>query len=235
METLYLEIAALKAFFKFLAVENYIPRNVARHLSLPRRRRKLPKALGGDHVRRLLQPVPDPTPADHCDQAILELAYSSGLRLEELRTLRLENLNLESGFLQVTGKGNKQRIVPVGTEAVRALETYLAKARPALVRPHSPGAVFLTTRGTAFAQKTMWNRIHRRAVRAGFDPAVTPHMLRHSFATHLLENGADLRVIQELLGHAQISTTEIYTHVANQHLRKTLNLFHPRYQERNGS
>lgn len=230
-ESLYLQIAALKAFFKYLTREKFIAKNVAAHLSLPRRHLNLPKSLARHHIEKLLQPPLNPSASDLCDHAILELAYSSGLRLAELRTLRLENLNLDAQFLQVTGKGNKQRIVPIGSKAVEALHKYLAQARPKLVGPKSPAAVFLTSRGSAFAQSTMWKRIRHRAAHLGFEGAITPHMLRHSFATHLLENGADLRVIQELLGHSQISTTEIYTHLANQHLHKALKLFHPRHQE----
>ena len=233
VESLYLQIAAIKAFFKFLAREKYILKNPATDLSLPRRHIRLPKAIPVEKISELLKPVANPSPSDLCDQAILELAYSSGLRLSELRSIRLENLNLEAGFITVTGKGNKQRIVPVGQSATDAINTYLKSGRPRLIRPKSPGNLFLTSIGSAFAQKTMWLRIVNRAHRSGFDGHLTPHMLRHSFATHLLDNGADLRVIQELLGHAQISTTEIYTHVANQRLHKTLKLFHPRHQETN--
>ena len=152
----------------------------------------------------------------------MELAYASGLRLAELRGLRLEQLHLEAGFINVIGKGNKERVVPVGRKAVEAIERYLNSegGRPKLVTPRSPANVFLTRRGTPFAQVTLWLRIKRRVKRAGVARNVTPHMLRHSFATHLLEHGADLRVIQELLGHATINTTEVYTHVTGNRLRE---------------
>ncbi len=159
---------------------------------------------------------------------MLELAYASGLRLSELRQLRLEQLHLEAGFVTVIGKGNKERVVPVGRKAVAALNDYLQTGRPKLVTPRSPATVFLTQRGTPFAQTTLWGRIKRRVKRAGIERNVTPHMLRHSFATHLLDHGADLRVIQELLGHASINTTEIYTHVAGNRLRDVHRTFHPR-------
>ncbi len=159
---------------------------------------------------------------------MLELAYASGLRLAELRNLRLEQLHLEAGFINVIGKGNKERVVPVGRKAVLALNQYLRAGRPKLVTSRSPANVFLTRRGTPFAPVTLWLRIKQRVKRAGIARSVTPHMLRHSFATHLLENGADLRVIQELLGHASISTTEVYTHVAGQRLREVHRKFHPR-------
>jgi integrase/recombinase XerD len=135
---------------------------------------------------------------------------------------------LEDGFVIVIGKGNKERLVPVGKKAVEALEHYLHVGRPKLVTPRSPANVFLTQRGTPFAQSTIWARIKERVTRAGIERNVTPHMLRHSFATHLMENGADLRVIQELLGHASISTTEVYTHVASRRLREVHDRFHPR-------
>jgi integrase/recombinase XerD len=163
-----------------------------------------------------------------CDQAVLELAYASGLRLAELRGLRLEQLHLEAGFINVIGKGNKERVVPVGRKAVEAMNRYLEAGRPKLVTPRTPANVFLTKRGTPFAANTLWLHITRRARRAGTARKVTPHMLRHSFATHLLEHGADLRVIQELLGHASISTTEVYTHVTGNRLRDIHRKFHPR-------
>ena len=172
------------------------------------------------------------TPQTLCDQAVLELAYSSGLRLAELRNARLEQLHLEAGFINVMGKGNQERVVPLGGKAVEAINRYLAAGRPRLVTPRSPANLFLTRRGTPFAPVTLWLRIKRRArPRRSMPRNVTPHMLRHSFATHLLEHGADLRVIQELLGHASIGTTEVYTHVAGNRLREVHKKFHPRAEE----
>lgn len=226
--SLYLEIAALRAFYRFASAEKHVPANPAEHLSLPRRWKRLPKSLTGDEIAQLLAPPVGGRPWELCDHAILELAYASGLRLAELCGLRLEQLHLEAAFVTVIGKGNKERVVPVGRQACEALRRYLDTGRPRLVTRRSPGAVFLTRRGTAFAHRTMWARIKRAARRSGVARPVTPHMLRHSFATHLLEHGADLRVIQELLGHASIGTTEIYTHVANQQLREVHRKFHPR-------
>ncbi len=227
-ESVYLEIAALRAFYRFAENEKLLPVNVAENLSLPRRWRRLPKALTSHEIEKLLTALPQETPPDLCDQAILELAYASGLRLAELRGIRLEQLHLEAGFVTVVGKGNKDRVVPLGRKAVAALQRYLEAGRPKLVTVRSPAAVFLTKRGTPFASVTMWLRIKRRARLAGIERNLTPHMLRHSFATHLLEHGADLRVIQELLGHANISTTEVYTHVAGNRLREVHRRFHPR-------
>ena len=227
-ESVYLEIAALRAFYRFAEDEKLLPANIAENLSLPRRWQRLPKALTAQEIESLLVTEKPETPQNLCDQAVLELAYASGLRLSELRTIRLEQLHLEAGFINVVGKGNKERVVPVGRKAVAALERYLNVGRSRLVTPRSPAAVFLTRRGTPFAPVTLWLRIKQRARRAGLARNVTPHMLRHSFATHLLEHGADLRVIQELLGHASISTTEVYTHVTGQRLRDVHRKHHPR-------
>jgi integrase/recombinase XerD len=229
-ESVYLEIAALRAFYRFAENEKLLPTNVAENLSLPRRWKRLPKALTNDEITKLLAPdsAEQPTPGSLCDQAILELAYASGLRLAELRNLRLEQLHLDAGFINVIGKGNKERVVPVGKIAVAALNRYIESGRPKLVTPRSPANVFLTKRGTPFASVTLWLRIKNRVKRTGVVRNITPHMLRHSFATHLLEHGADLRVIQELLGHASISTTEVYTHVTGNRLREVHRKFHPR-------
>jgi integrase/recombinase XerD len=230
-ESVYLEIAALRAFYRFAENEKLLPINVAENLSLPRRWKRLPKALSDAEIQKLLEPEQPETPSSLCDQAVLELAYASGLRLAELRGLRLEQLHLDAGFINVIGKGNKERVVPVGKKAVAALNRFIETGRPRLVTPRSPATVFLTKRGTPFAAVTLWLRIKRRVHHAGLSSrhgGITPHMLRHSFATHLLEHGADLRVIQELLGHANISTTEIYTHVTGNRLRDVHRKFHPR-------
>ena len=227
-ESVYLEIAALRAFYRFAETEKLLPANIAENLSLPRRWQRLPKALTSQEIEKLLAPETPATPSNLCDHAVLELAYASGLRLAELRNLRLEQLHLEAGFINVIGKGNKERVVPVGRRAVAALEHYLEAGRPKLVTAKSPATVFLTQRGTPFAPVTLWLHIKQRVRHAGIERNVTPHMLRHSFATHLLEHGADLRVIQELLGHANISTTEVYTHVASHRLREVHRKFHPR-------
>jgi integrase/recombinase XerD len=232
-ESVYLEIAALRAFYKFAENEKILPTNPAEQLSLPRRWKRLPKALSSDEIKKLLEPENPETPESLCDQAILELAYASGLRLSELKNLRLEQLHLDAGFINVIGKGNKERVVPVGRTAVEALNRFIEVGRPKLVTPKSPANVFLTgtekrKRGTAFAAVTLWLHIKNRVRRAGVERNITPHMLRHSFATHLLEHGADLRVIQELLGHASIGTTEVYTHVTGNRLREIHRKFHPR-------
>ncbi|MGO9199798.1 MAG: tyrosine recombinase [Limisphaerales bacterium] len=233
-ESVYLEIAALRSFYRFAENEKLLPANTAENLSLPRRWKRLPKALSDREIEKLLAPQTPETPQGLCDQAVLELAYASGLRLAELRQIRLEQLHLEAGFVNVIGKGNRERVVPLGRKAVAAMGRYLEAGRPGLVTARSPAAVFLTKRGTPFAPVTLWLRIKQHARRAGIARNVTPHMLRHSFATHLLEHGADLRVIQELLGHASIGTTEIYTHVAGSRLRDVHRQFHPRARQGGG-
>jgi integrase/recombinase XerD len=228
-ESLYLQIAALRALYNFAEAEKFLPENIAENLSLPRRWKRLPKSLSNAEIERLLEPEKPATPAALCDQAVLELAYASGLRVAELRGVRLEHLHLEAGFLTVIGKGNKERVVPVGRKAVEAINHYLEVGRPKLLTRKSPANLFLNRRGLPLAASTLWTRIKRRVRRAEIGRNVTPHALRHSFATHLLENGADLRVIQELLGHADISTTEVYTHVTPSRLRDIHRKFHPRH------
>lgn len=227
-ESVYLAIAALRAFYKYAAAEGLVPENPAAQLALPRRWKRLPKALSHEELALLLRPPPETDAAALCDLAILELAYGSGLRRAELCALRLEQLHLEAGYVTVIGKGNKERIVPLGGRARAALARWLGAGRPGLVRPHSPANVFLSPGGRPLPPAGLWRRIRARARAAGLTRPVTPHMLRHSFATHLLEGGADLRVIQELLGHASLGTTEIYTHVASDRLREAHRRFHPR-------
>src|ERR1035441_6882842 len=161
-ESVYLEIAALRAFYRFAESEKLLPANVAENLSLPRRWKRLPKALTDAEINKLLEPETPETPESLCDQAILELAYASGLRLAELKNLRLEQLHLEAGFINVIGKGNKERVVPVGRKAVEALNRYLETGRPKLVTARSPANVFLTKRGTPFASVTLWLHIKKR-------------------------------------------------------------------------
>lgn len=229
-ESVYLQIAALRALYRFAENEKILPANIAENLSLPRRWKRLPKALTDAEIDQLLRPLPIETPAALCDQAALELAYASGLRISELCGLRLEQLHLDAGFVTVIGKGNKERVVPVGRTAVTALNRYLETGRPKLVTPRSPATVFLTLRGTTFGRYTMWAHFKKRAARSGLERNITPHMLRHSFATHLLEQKVDIRVIQVLLGHKKLETTALYTQVATDILREVispLELLHP--------
>jgi integrase/recombinase XerD len=223
-----LDAVAVRIFFRFLAAREGWEVNPADHLELPRPGKHLPETLGGDEIKRLLAAVDTRVPLGLRDLAMLELLYSSGLRVSELCDARLEHLEADAGFIRVTGKGSKTRIVPVGRPALAALAAYLEKERPQLVGPRSGAEIFLSVRGKKLTTPRIRQLINRYAGLAGLEKHVYPHLLRHSFATHLLAGGADLRVIQELLGHADISTTQIYTHVETGRLRSVVKKFHPR-------
>ena len=223
-----LDAVAVRIFFRFLVFRQGWANNPAETLSLPRPDKHLPETLNPGDVRRLIESVGQGDSQGLRDRAMLELLYSSGLRVSELCNARLENLDLDSGFIRVTGKGNKTRMVPVGAPALAAMKNYLESGRPGLVKPRTGAEVFLSIRGKKLTPQRIWQLIKQYAARAGLDVNVFPHLLRHSFATHLLGGGADLRIIQELLGHADISTTQIYTHVEKSGLKAVLKKFHPR-------
>jgi len=226
--TVRLDAVAIRIFFRFLVSRQGWPQNPAESLSLPRPEKHLPETLNPGDVRRLIESVGESDPRGLRDRAMLELLYSSGLRVSELCNARLENLDLDSGFIRVTGKGNKTRMVPVGAPALAAMKNYLESGRPTLLKPRTGAEVFLSVRGKKLTPQRIWQIIKQYAARAGLEINVFPHLMRHSFATHLLGGGADLRIIQELLGHADISTTQIYTHVEKSGLKAVLKKFHPR-------
>lgn len=221
-------IVHFKGFFRWLAMRGKLPMDPAESLLAPRPQRVLPETLHGGAVAQLLASIDAAQPLGRRDRAILELFYASGLRLAEICGAKLENLDFEEKFIRVTGKGNKTRIVPMGSAACTALESYLVNERPELVGRRTGSHVFLSVRGTALSPDRVRQIVKERAAAAGIDQNVYPHLLRHSFATHLLEGGADLRVIQELLGHSDISTTQIYTHVDGARLKSVHKKFHPR-------
>jgi integrase/recombinase XerD len=200
----------------------------AEPLLAPRPDQTLPETLHADEIRRLLESIDPSSHLGRRDLAILELFYSSGLRLSELCKLRLEIIDLEEGFIRITGKGNKTRVVRVGRKAIDAIESYIANERSSLVTRKTSSHVFLSVRGGPLSPDRVRQIVKERAALAGIEQNIYPHLLRHSFATHLLEGGADLRVIQELLGHADISTTQIYTHVARERLKSLHATHHPR-------
>lgn len=218
----------LKVFFRWLAAKGNLEMDPAEPLLSPRPDQNLPETLHAREVEKLLDSIDPSAPLGRRDKAMLELFYSSGLRLSELCGLRLETTDFEDGFLRVTGKGNKTRVVRVGTKAREAVEDYLSNERPRLVTKKTSSHVFLSVRGGALSPDRVRQIVKERAKMAGIGQNVYPHLLRHSFATHLLEGGADLRVIQELLGHADISTTQIYTHVDRQRMKSIHKRFHPR-------
>jgi integrase/recombinase XerD len=221
-------VVALKVFFRFLQTRGHIPKDVAEILPLPRVERYLPETLNEIDVEKLLQSVSPNQPFGRRNRAMIELIYASGLRVSELVGARLENLNLEERIIRVTGKGNKTRLVPVGSKACEAIRSYLEHERPNLVNNRTGSEIFLSARGKGMTTARAWQIIKTAAKAAGLEANVYPHLLRHSFATHLLSNGADLRIIQEMLGHADISTTQIYTHVDQNRLKMVHHRFHPR-------
>jgi integrase/recombinase XerD len=223
-----LVVVALKIFFRFLKMRLMTDRDPADLLPLPRLTRFLPETLNQVQVSHLLEIDLLGRPFPLRDRAILELFYASGLRISELAGASLENLNLQERIIRVIGKGSKTRLVPVGRIACDAIDRYLAQERIRLVGRKTGNEVFLSKQGKKLTTQRIWQIIKEIASKAGFEVNVYPHLLRHSFATHLLANGADLRIIQELLGHADIGTTQIYTHVEQSHLKAIHKRFHPR-------
>lgn len=218
----------LKVFFRWLAMTGRLEMDPAEPLIATRGDQSLPETLHAREVEKLLESIDPLQYLGRRDKAILELFYSSGLRLSELCKARLEWIDLEDGFIRVTGKGNKTRIVRIGKKALTAFEDYLQNERPSLVTKKTSSHAFLSVRGGPLSPDRVRQIVKERAAAAGIEQTMYPHLLRHSFATHLLEGGADLRVIQELLGHADISTTQIYTHVDRQRLKSVHKKFHPR-------
>jgi integrase/recombinase XerD len=219
---------ALKIFFRFLTNRRVISRDPAEALALPRIERYLPETLNELQVEKLIESINTTHELGLRDRAMIELLYASGLRISELANARLEEFGAEEGILRVTGKGNKTRMVPVGRKALEAMAAYLSTERPKLVKSRTGSELFLSKRGTRLTTARIWQIVKHRARQSGLEANVYPHLLRHSFATHLLGNGADLRIIQEMLGHADISTTQVYTHVDQQRLKAVHRQFHPR-------
>jgi integrase/recombinase XerD len=226
--TIKLHAVALRIFFRFLVQRKMLGRDPTEFLGVPKIERYLPETLSEPEIVKLMSAAGSKTPMEVRDRAIVELLYASGLRVGELCGARLENLDLDKGFIRVVGKGNKQRLVPVGSGARKALARYLGVARPELVGRKTGGEIFLSVRGRKLTNQRIWQLLGELAKRSGLKKDVHPHMLRHSFATHLLQGGADLRIIQELLGHADIATTQVYTHVDTRGLQKAHRAFHPR-------
>jgi integrase/recombinase XerD len=221
-------LSAVRTYFAFLAAENVVEADPTDRLELPRAWRRLPGVLSREEAARILDA---PDPADRLfwrDKALLEFAYASGVRVGELTALKVRDVDLVEGLAVVFGKGARERIVPMGRAAVQALVVYLREIRPGLAGNRSAGVVFLNARGTPLTRMGVWKILRKHVQRAGVTKRVTPHTLRHSFATHLLEGGADLAAVQEMLGHADIATTQIYTHVEREYLRDVHRRFHPR-------
>lgn len=221
-------LSAIRMFHRFLLVENYAQDNPTAIIESPRLPGKLPQVLSMTEVESLLSAPAGDDATDTRDRAMLQLLYATGLRVSELVSLKLTDLNLVAGYLITLGKGAKERLVPVGDAARHSLNEYLATARKEVDRGRDSRYVFLSRLGGRMTRQSFWNIIKKRALQAGIMKSISPHTLRHSFATHLLENGADLRSVQLMLGHADLSTTQIYTHISRERLKKLHQELHPR-------
>jgi integrase/recombinase XerD len=220
--------SAIRSFHRFLMAEGHIASDATEHLHAPRLWKRLPAVLHPAEMERLLEQPDTSTAAGIRDRAMLELMYAAGLRVAELLSLKLPDLLLEMNFVRVLGKGRRERVVPVGRVAIRWVRRYLEDIRPGLSGPLSEEVLFLNLRGRRMSRMGFWKILRKYVRLADIRTSVSPHTLRHSFATHLLEGGADLRVVQEMLGHADISTTQIYTHVDREYLKEVHRTFHPR-------
>ncbi len=223
------KVAATKSFFSFMLAEGKIKNNPTENISSPRVGKSLPDAISISQVRQLIdQPAKLSTPEAKRDRAMLELLYASGMRVSELVSLNLGDVDTKGGCVRCFGKGNKERLIPIYPQAAKAVEEYVTAVRPHLAHSDTEQALFLNQRGDRLTRQGLWQILKAYAKSAGLGKQVTPHTLRHSFATHMLSGGADLRYVQEMLGHANISTTQIYTHLTSEHIRRTYDRAHPR-------
>ncbi|MBV9880882.1 MAG: site-specific tyrosine recombinase XerD [Gemmatirosa sp.] len=221
-------VSALRTYYRFLLGEGHVMRDPTERLETPARWRTLPEVLSVDEIERLLAAPSLDEPLVFRDRAMLELAYGAGLRVSEWIGVGVKDVMLDELLVRVFGKGGKERLVPIGGKAVGAVAVYLRELRPRLEKGQAKGTLFLNARGEPLTRMGAWKILRKHVERAGIEKTVTPHTLRHSFATHLLEGGADLRAVQEMLGHADISTTQIYTHVDREYLRGVHRQYHPR-------
>ncbi|MBL7937955.1 MAG: tyrosine recombinase XerD [Flavobacteriales bacterium] len=228
-------LSAVRGFYRSLRRERSIDEDPTELVQSPRIARKLPLFLSVQEIDAMVRAIDMSAPRAHRDRAMIETLYGCGLRVSELCSLRRSWLHFDEGFIRVVGKGDKERLVPIGPEAMRQIGTYLTEERVHLpVRPKSEDLVFLNARGGGFSRMAVFNLVKSLAMKAGIRKTISPHTFRHSFATHLVEGGADLRAVQEMLGHASITTTEIYTHLDREYLRSNILQFHPRSAKRKG-
>jgi len=221
-------LSALKSFHKFLLLEKYVKVNVAKMITNPKQEKKLPITLSIDEIDQLLKSLKTDSPIAMRDKAMIELAYSSGLRVSELVNLKISDYHPTMGFVDIMGKGNKERIVPIGLQAVKMIKLYVKKSRGEILGKRESEFLFISKKGSKLNRKSVWRLLKGYVDRTNIKKNITPHTLRHSFATHLIENGADLRSVQELLGHMDISTTQVYTHLAKKKLQEFHSQFHPK-------
>ncbi|RKL64206.1 site-specific tyrosine recombinase XerD [Thermoanaerobacteraceae bacterium SP2] len=220
--------AAIKSFYHFLVMERLIEKDPTLNLDTPKLEHRLPRVLTLNEVEQLLNQPDTSVIWGFRDKTMLELLYATGIRVSELILIKVEDLNVEMGFLRCFGKGSKERIVPVGSVALKYLDKYINEVRPKFLKEQDNGILFLNHLGKGLTRQGFWKIIRKYAQKAGIEKHITPHTLRHSFATHLLENGADLRSVQEMLGHADISTTQIYTHITRSKIKEVYDRTHPR-------
>ena len=221
-------LVSLRGLFRFLVQEKMIHKDPSRNVELPKSILKLPDVMSVEEIERILNsPNPD-TPRGARDAAMIELLYAAGLRVSELISLKLQDVNLEAGFVRVFGKGAKERVVPIGRFAQSKIAEYIRFARPSLLKNAASRYLFVARAGKPMTRQGFWKLLRNYAIKAKINKTITPHTIRHSFASHLLEGGADLRAIQEMLGHVDISTTQIYTHVAKEYVKKMHEKYHPR-------
>lgn len=221
-------LVTLRGFYRFLSREGNLEHDAARLVDLPKIGLKLPDVMSVEEIKRLIN-IPDTGKSIGLrDSAMLELLYAAGLRVSELVNLQLQDINLEAGFIRILGKGSKERVVPIGLYAKEKIDAYIKTARPLLLKHRSSRYLFIARAGKPMTRQAFWKLLKRYALQGGIKKNITPHSFRHSFASHLLEGGADLRAVQEMLGHADISTTQIYTHITREHLRKIHEKYHPR-------
>jgi len=221
-------IVSIKQFFKYLLLEKIIKEDPTSQIHTPKMKKSIPGVISLEDVEKILSAPDESTPEGLRDLAMLEVLYATGIRVSELISLKLNEVNFEMGFVIVYGKGSKERIVPMGEEAQEKLKTYMEHSRPALLKQKDCKEIFVTRRGKGMTRQGFWKLIKTYALKANITKPISPHTLRHSFATHLLERGADLRTIQIMLGHSDISTTQIYTHVENERLKEIHKKYHPR-------
>jgi integrase/recombinase XerD len=221
-------IVSIKQFFKYLLIEKIIKEDPSSQIQTPKMKKSIPGVISLEDVEKILSSPDEKTPEGVRDLAMLELLYATGIRVSELINLKQNEVNFEMGFIIVYGKGSKERIVPMGAEAQEKLKAYMEKSRPALLKQRECKELFVTRRGKGMSRQGFWKLIKGYALKSNIPKSISPHTLRHSFATHLLERGADLRTIQIMLGHSDISTTQIYTHVENERLKEIHKKYHPR-------
>jgi len=226
--------SSLRAYYKFLVMEGFLDTDPTQYLDSPKLPASLPKILSIEDIELLLNAIDTETPLGLRDRALFELMYAAGMRVSEVCTLTMEQILIDEDLLLIRGKGNKERVVPLGAEAKKWLLEYLEHGRPQLSKRYfTEGIIFLNNRGQALQRKGIWFILKKLAAKAGLNKPVSPHTFRHSFATHLLEGGADLRIVQEMLGHVDISTTQIYTHLDSTYLKEVHSSFHPRARKGN--